>query len=217
MRMTIDSSTPQPWLASEAGADVRKYAPATQRNRDAIVAVLTEVLPREGLVLELASGSGEHAVHFASVFPGLTWRPSDPDPHALASIDAWRIHEGVGNVLPPLQIDAAASGWPIDEADAVLCINMIHISPWSATQGLLAGASRLLRPGQPLYVYGPFIQAGVALAPSNAAFDASLRERDPAWGLRSVEDVAALAREHGFGAPGIVEMPANNLSLIFRR
>jgi hypothetical protein len=213
--MNVDSPTPEPWLASEAGGEVRKHAAATQRNRDVIASVLRDVLPPDGLVLELASGSGEHAVHFASLFPRLTWQPSDPDPHALASIEAWRNHAGFANILPPLQIDAAAPEWPIEEADAVLCINMTHISPWSATQGLIAGAQRLLKPGMPLYFYGPFNQAGVALAPSNAAFDASLRERNSDWGLRAVEDVIALARQHGFGRHRIVDMPANNLSVIF--
>jgi SAM-dependent methyltransferase len=178
--------------------------------------VLRDVLPRDGLVLEIASGSGEHAVHFASLFPRLIWQPSDPDPHALASIEAWRNHSGFANVLPPMRIDATAPEWPIKEADAVLCINMTHISPWPATQGLMAGAQRLLKPGKPVYLYGPFKQAGVALAPSNAAFDASLRERNPDWGLRAVEDVIALAQQHGFGRHRIVSMPANNLSVIFR-
>jgi hypothetical protein len=213
--MSVDPPAAEPWLAPEGGGEVRKQAPSTQRNRDVIASVLRDVLPRDGLILEVASGSGEHAVHFASLFPRLTWQPSDPDPHALASIEAWRNHVGFANVLPPLQIDAATPEWPIKEADAVLCINMIHISPWSATQGLIAGAQRLLKPGKPLYLYGPFNQAGVAVAPSNAAFDASLRERSPDWGLRAVEDVIALARQHGFGRHHIVGMPANNLSVIF--
>lgn len=214
--MTVDPPAAEPWLASEAGGGPRKQSPSVQRNRDVIASVLRDVLPRDGLVLEVASGSGEHVVHFASLFPRLTWQPSDPDPHALASIEAWRSHAGFANVLPPLQIDAAAPEWPLKEADAVLCINMTHISPWSATQGVIAGAQRLLEPGQPLYFYGPFKQAGVAFAPSNAAFDASLRERNPDWGLRAVEDVIALARQHGFGRHRIVGMPANNLSVVFR-
>lgn len=214
--MNADSSTPEPWVASQAGPEVRKHAPATQRNRDAIAAVLRDVLPDQGLVLELASGSGEHAIHFASVFPRSTWQPSDADAAALASIEAWRTDTGLTNVLPPLRIDAEAAAWPIGHADAVLCINMIHISPWAATEGLLAGARRVLERGSPLYLYGPFLQANVPLAPSNAAFDASLRERNPEWGLRQVEDVIALAREHGFILDRIVPMPANNLSVVLR-
>jgi len=213
--MNVDPSPAAPWLASEAGGEARKHAPATQRNRDVIASVLRDRLPRSGLVLELASGSGEHAIHFASLFPQLTWQPSDPDPQALASIESWRNHAGLANVLPPLQIDATSPEWPVKAADAVLCINMIHISPWSATQGLIAGAQRLLKSGKPLYLYGPFYQAGVAAAPSNAAFDASLRQQNPDWGLRAVEDVIALARHHGFGRHQIVGMPANNLSVIF--
>ena len=213
--MNSDPPAAEPWLAAEADGAVRKQAPATQRNRDAIAAVLRDILPRDGLVLEIASGSGEHAVHFAALFPGLTWQPSDPDPHALASIEAWRHHAGSANVQAPLRLDAAAPEWPIAAADAVLCINMVHISPWSATQGLIAGAGRLLGPGKPLYLYGPFLQAGVAVAPSNAAFDASLRARNPDWGLRAVEDVIDLARRHAFARHRIVDMPTNNLSLVF--
>jgi hypothetical protein len=197
-------------------AELRLHAPATQRNRDAIASVLRDVLPPEGLVLELASGSGEHAMHFASLFARLTWQPSDPDADALASIAAWRSQAGLANLLPPLRIDASAPDWRIEKADAVLCINMIHISPWAATQGLMAGAQRLLKPGQPLFLYGPFTQNEVRTAPSNAAFDASLRERNPAWGLRAVEDVIALARQHGFDLDQRVAMPANNLSVVFR-
>ena len=213
--MNEDPPAAEPWLASESDEGVRKEAPATQRNRDAIALVLHEVLPRDGLMLEVASGSGEHAVYFASLFPRLTWQPSDPDPDALASIEAWRQHAGCANVLAPLRIDAAAAEWPIKTADAVLCINMAHITPWSATQGLIAGARRLLGPGKPLYLYGPFRQAGVPVAPSNAAFDAALRERNPGWGLRTVEDVTVLARQHGFARQQIVAMPTNNLSLVF--
>ena len=212
--MSANSPAHEPVLRSEAGEDARKHAPATQRNRDVIASVLINVLPRDGLVLELASGSGEHAVHFASLFPGLTWQPSDPDPRALASIEAWRSRAGLPNLLQPLRIDAAAPEWPIKAADALVCINMTHISPWSATEGLIAGAQRLLKPGQLLYLYGPFKRAGMAVAPSNAAFDASLRERNPAWGLRVAEDVIALARRHGFGRYETVDMPANNLSII---
>ncbi|TWF54903.1 DUF938 domain-containing protein [Neorhizobium alkalisoli] len=201
----------KPWLASEAEGGSRKFAPAVERNRDVIASVLSDILPKQGLVLELASGSGEHAVHFAKRFPQLQWQPSDADPHALASIEAWREHEGLSNIRKPIAIDASAPAWPIDRADAVLCINMIHISPWSATEGLIEGARRLLTPGQPLCLYGPFLQAGVETASSNLAFDQSLKARNPEWGLRAVEDVIALAHRHGFGHEKIVSMPANNL------
>jgi hypothetical protein len=202
---------PRPWLASEAEGQERKFAPAVSRNRDAIASVLGGLLPVDGLVLEIASGSGEHAVHFASLFPQLAWQPSDPDPHALASIEAWRNHAGPANLLAPLDLDAAAPVWPIKAADAVLCINMIHISPWASTSGLIAGAGRLLKSGQPLFLYGPFEQAGVETAASNIAFDQSLKARNPEWGLRRIEDVIALARQHGFGRQEIIPMPANNL------
>jgi hypothetical protein len=205
---------PEPWIAAEAGGEERKFAPATGRNRDAIATALSRVLPEKGLVLELASGSGEHAVHFASLFPQLQWQPSDADPQALASIEAWRRHAGLANVLSPLAVDAASLPWPIETADAVLCINMVHISPWSSTEGLMEGARRLLSHG-PLCLYGPFKQAGVETAPSNLAFDASLRMRNPEWGLRALEDVIALARRHGFGRETIMPMPANNLFVAF--
>lgn len=197
--------------------DPRRHAPATARNRDPILEVLRGVLPDRGLVLEIASGSGEHAVHFARALPGLAFQPSDPDPDALASIAAWGAESGLPNLRPPLLLDAAATAWPAEAADAILCINMIHISPWRATEGLMAGAARLLAPGAPLILYGPYRRDGVPTAPSNEAFDASLRERDPAWGLRQLEDVAVLAESAGFGPPGVVEMPANNLSVVFRR
>ncbi len=208
---------PTPWIVAKDGGDagggVRKHAPATLRNREAIAAVLVEVLPVVGLVLEIASGSGEHVAHFAEELPGHRWQPSDPDPGARASIAAWCA--GLANVLPPLDLDAASPEWPIARADAILCINMVHISPWEATLGLLAGAARLLPSGAPLILYGPFLQQAVPLAPSNAAFDQSLRARDPRWGLRSVEAICDAAKD--LTLDRVVEMPANNLSLVFRR
>lgn len=197
--------------------DARLFAPATRRNRDAILAVLERVLPRSGFVLEVASGSGEHIVYFAARLPKLVFQPSDPDPAARASIDAWAAAGRLRNVLRALALDAAASDWKIQRADAVLCINMIHIAPWRAAEGLLAGSARVLGPGGILYLYGPFRRGGGHTAPSNAAFDAELRARNPEWGVRAVEDVAALAADAGFSGPEIVEMPANNLSLVFRR
>jgi SAM-dependent methyltransferase len=169
-------------------------------------------------VLEIAAGAGEHAVHNASALPGLMWRPTDPDPEALASIAAWREVAGLDNLLPPLRLDAAdPDSWPVARADAVVNINMIHISPWAAAEGLMTGAGRVLAPGAPLFLYGPYIEAGAATAPSNLEFDASLRGRNPAWGLRRLEDVTALAAERGLALEARIAMPANNLLLVFRR
>lgn len=198
-------------------AEIRQFAPSTQRNRNPILAVLRETLPAKGLVLEIASGSGEHAMHFAAALPGLSFQPSDPNAEARASIDAWAKEAALPNLLPALALDASTPGWPLARADAVICINMIHISPWAATQGLIAEAARLLPPGGPLYLYGPYRQSGVPLAPSNAAFDESLRGRDPRWGLRELDTVAALAAAAGFGPPEVTAMPANNLSVVFRK
>lgn len=207
----------QPTADPQTGTDPRLRAPSAQRNRDAILAVLTEVLPPSGRVLEIASGSGEHAVHFAAALPGLTFQPSDPAPDAAASIAAWTRESGLGNILSPLVVDATAPDWPVTAIDAILCINMIHIAPWAAAEGLFRQAGRLLKPGQPLYLYGPYRRPDRPLEPGNAAFDESLRGRDPAWGLRELDAVAALGSANGFGAPQIVEMPANNLSVIFRK
>lgn len=197
--------------------DSRQYAPATQRNREPILAVLREILPKQGLVLEVASGSGEHAVHFAAAFPNLTLQPSDPDPAALASIDAWANESALPNLRPAIRLDATAPRWPVSEADAILCINMIHISPWAATEGLIRQTAQLLPAGGPLYLYGPYRQSDVPLAASNAVFDDSLRRRNPKWGLRELGAVAELARAAGFGEPQVTAMPANNLSVVFRK
>lgn len=208
---------PEPWEpGSGSFAACKRHAPATERNRDAIVAVLCDELPPSGLVLEVASGSGEHAIHFAAAFPDLDWQPSDPDPAALASIAAWREEAGLANLHPPIRLDAAAP-WPVEGADAILCINMVHISPWAATLGLLRGAGTCLPSGGLLYLYGPYLQEGVETAPSNLAFDASLKARDPRWGLRRVEDVIAVADAEGLRFDRLLEMPANNLSLLFRK
>ncbi|MCM8729423.1 DUF938 domain-containing protein [Hephaestia sp. GCM10023244] len=208
--------TERPWLAADAEAEgPRRHAPATRRNREAIAEVLMNALPVAGLVLEVASGSGEHCAHFAREFPGLVWQPSDPDPHARASIVAWS--EGLANVRAPLDLDAVADDWPIARADACVCINMVHISPWEATLGLFAGAARILPRGAPLVLYGPYRRDAVPTAPSNEAFDAALKARDSRWGLRRVEAVRAAAEDAGFGFDRLVEMPANNVSLVFRR
>ncbi len=197
--------------------DARRYAPSVARNKDAIAAVLARHLPVSGLVLEIASGSGEHAMHFASAFPGLTFQPSDPSEEARDSIQAWRAATPLPNVLPPLDLDVTAQHWPIAHADVLTCINMIHIAPWAATLGLMQGAARLLPKGGILFLYGPYRRHGQHTAPSNAEFDASLRERDPSWGVRDLEAVAAAATVAGFAAPLIEAMPANNFALIFQR
>ena len=208
---------PQPWLAAEATHEAdKRHAPATGRNREAITNVLRGVLPARGTVLEVASGSGEHVIHFAQSFPALEWQPSDPDPVALRSIAGWIAEAGVRNVAPPVILDASGDDWPVTRADAILCINMVHISPWMATLGLLRRAARLLPPDGLLYLYGPYFQPGIETAPSNLAFDQSLRSRNPAWGLRDVSEVAAAAERSGFRLADSVPMPANNLSLIFR-
>jgi hypothetical protein len=196
---------------------VKRHAPAAERNRGPIATVLSEVLPDRGTILEVASGTGEHAVHFARLFPMLDWQPSDPDPESLASIAAWRDEANLANLSAPVLLDAATAAWPIASADAILCINMVHISPWRATQGLLSGAGRLLAAGASLILYGPYRRAGVATAPSNEAFDASLKARNAEWGLRDLEKVAAEAAKSGLRLERVTEMPANNLTVVFRR
>jgi hypothetical protein len=197
--------------------DDRQYAPATLRNRDLIVDVLRDVLPTTGVILEIASGSGEHIVHFARHFPALVFQPSDPEPDARLSAAAWVSATGVRNVRAPIALDAAHSVWPIESADGIICINMVHISPWAATLGLIKGAAAILPPASPFYLYGPYIREGFATAPSNQAFDLNLRDRNPSWGLRHLEAVAAMAQSVGFSAAVITEMPASNLSVVFRR
>ena len=196
---------------------MKRFAEATERNREPIAAVLRDVLPEIGLVLEIASGTGEHAVHFARSFPHLLWQPSDPEPASLRSIEAWRAEAGLFNLLPAVALDARAAEWPVEAVDAILCINMVHISPWAATEGLMRGAGRLLANGAPLYLYGAYRRAGVPTAPSNEAFDASLRASDPEWGVRALEDVAAEAGKHGLALERVTAMPANNLSVLFRK
>jgi SAM-dependent methyltransferase len=221
-------------------AGERRSAPAALRNREPIAEVLRDWLPATGMVLEIASGTGEHAIYFAEQFATLQWQPSDIDEDALASIRAWREASTLPNVREPLILDAASPTWPIDRADAVLSIkmdsdsrdaektaensgfdvvlnlNMVHLSPWSAALGLLDGAARVLKRGGALILYGPWLQAGVETAPSNLAFDQQLRQRDPEWGLRSVEDFDAAASERGFALEQTRAMPANNLMLLFR-
>ena len=198
-------------------SDHRQYAPATLRNRDFILDVLREVLPVRGEILEIASGSGEHVVHFAKSLPSLVFQPSDPDPDALQSVAAWVKATGVTNVRAPIVLDASQSLWPIASADGIICINMVHISPWDATLGLIKGAAAILPPGAPFYLYGPYRREGFETTPSNQAFDRSLRNRNRAWGLRDLEAVAAMAQSAGFSIPVVTGMPANNLSVVFRR
>jgi Protein of unknown function (DUF938) len=191
---------------------MKQHAPATARNREPIRDVLARVLPERGIVLEIASGSGEHATAFARAFPALTWQPSDADPTAVASIAAHRAEAGLANLAAPLALDVTRP-WPIDHADAIVCINMIHISPWESALALFANAGRIL--GSVLYLYGPYSFDHV-LAPSNADFDRSLRSRDPRWGVRDVADLEQAARGHGLELRETVAMPANNHSLVFR-
>jgi hypothetical protein len=195
----------------------RRSAPAALRNREPIAEVLSEWMPPSGLVLEIASGTGEHAVYFAERFPALEWQPSDVHPEALTSIDAWRAEVRLPNIRPPVVIDASAPDWPIDRADAVLSINMVHISPWASAIGLLDGAARLLSPGAPLIMYGPWLKGDIPTAEGNLAFDADLKRLDPEWGLRQVEDFAAAADERGLALDRTRAMPANNLMLLLRR
>jgi hypothetical protein len=197
--------------------DPRRHAPATGRNRDAILAVLRRVLPPEGLVLEVASGTGEHATYFAPRLPHLRFQPTERDPALMGSILAWSAEAAAPNLLPPLALDAAAGQWPVDEAAAILCINMIHIAPMAACEGLLRGAARLLPPDGPLYLYGPFRIGGRHTAPSNESFDAQLRAQDPSWGVRDLDEVGGLAAAAGLALEETIAMPANNLSVIFRR
>jgi SAM-dependent methyltransferase len=197
-------------------------APAVTRNREPILAVLrrvvpSRILPGRGLVLEIASGSGEHAIYFAAALPHLAWQPTDPDPEARASIAAYRAAAPLPNLLPPLALDAASPAWPATQADVIVAINMIHIAPWAAAEGLMAGAERLLPGGGVLFLYGPFRERGQHTAPSNAAFDESLRARNREWGVRDLDDVATLASRHGLALEERVAMPANNLSVVFRR
>ena len=198
--------------------DARRFAPATERNRGPILEVLRSRLPTEGVVLEIASGTGEHVVHFAAALPQLAFQPSDPDPDNRASIAAWIEHAGASNVRAPIDLDAAAPKWTIAPTPAaILCINMVHISPWAATLGLMRNAGAALRPGGTLYLYGAFKRGGAHTAPSNLAFDDGLRTRNPAWGVRDLEAVIEVAATAGLALADTIEMPANNLSVVLRR
>jgi SAM-dependent methyltransferase len=194
---------------------MKRFAPATERNRGPIRDVLARVLPPAGTVLEIASGSGEHAIAFAQAFPAVTWQPSDADPAALASIAAWRAEAGLPNLASPIELDVTKA-WPELAPAAIACINMVHISPWEATLALFAHAGQVLAPGALLYLYGPYRFSGAFTSESNADFDRSLRARDARWGVRDVDDLVAAARASGIELVETVVMPANNHSLIFR-
>jgi SAM-dependent methyltransferase len=196
---------------------MKRHAQATERNREPLLAVLREVLPASGTVLEIASGTGQHAVFFARAFPGLIWQPTDMEPESLESIAAWRAEEPLPNLLSPLVLDASSDTWPVSSADVILNVNMIHISPWASCQGLMRGAGRVLAPGGCLVMYGPYFVEGRDTAPSNLAFDASLRERNAAWGVRQLGAVTAEAARHGLERERVVDMPSNNLTLVFRK
>lgn len=197
-----------------------QFASAAERNSQPILDVLRMAAPKAGRALEIASGTGQHVVAFARAFPGIDWQPSDPEPQARASIAAWVAEAGVANVRPALDLDMTRPDWDAGAEgplEAIVCINMVHISPWAACQGLIQGAGRLLGAGGLLYLYGPYKRGGRHTAPSNEEFDRSLRQRNPTWGVRDVDDVAACARTRGLVLAGTVDMPANNLSVIFRR
>jgi len=194
---------------------MRQHAAATERNREPILSVLRSIVPEGALVLEIASGTGQHAAFFASSLPGVVWQPSDPDPTARASIASWC--DGIPNVRAPLDLDVTRQPWPIDRADAIVVINMIHIAPWSACEALMQGAGEALASGDVLYMYGPYKRDGRHTAPSNDAFDRRLRESDAAWGVRDLDEVVELASSNGLELERVVEMPANNLSVVYRR
>jgi SAM-dependent methyltransferase len=191
--------------------------PAPERNKGPILEVLQRVLPTQGRILEVASGTGQHIVHFARAMPQLHWQPSDPEAAHLESIQARIDMAALSNIAAPLMLDVCDRPWRVQELDAILCINMIHIAPWRAALALLEEAGRLLTPGGVLYLYGPYQREGRHTAPSNEAFDADLRGRDPEWGVRNLEDVEQHARTSALALGEVVQMPANNLSLVFRR
>ncbi len=195
----------------------RRVAESSERNKGPILDVLKRVLPETGLVLEIGSGTGGHAAHFAPRLPGLVWQPTDPDPEMRASIGAWVAETNAPNLRPPMDLDVTGEAWPITEAQAVFSANMIHIAPWECCLGLLAGAGRTLSPGGVLVIYGPFKRDGRHTAPSNERFDESLKSRDPAWGVRDLDDVAEAAKGHGLDLAETVTMPANNLTVVFHK
>jgi SAM-dependent methyltransferase len=203
--------------SGERLGDGRWMTGAAERNREPILGVLRRVLPPTGVVLEIASGAGQHVAHFAKALPSLTWQPTDPDAAARDSIRAWIAHETLTNVRDPIPLDVTRPPWPVPQADAIVCINMIHIAPWAAAEALVAGARDLLPPAGVVFLYGPYRRGGQHTAASNEAFDARLRADNPAWGVRDLEAVLDLAATAGFAPAEIVEMPANNLSVVLTR
>lgn len=198
-------------------ADARREHPAAQRNQGPLLEVLQRVFPAEGLVLEIASGTGQHAAFFTDALPGLHWQPTDHDPDALPSIAGWRAASHPDRIRPPLQLDVTTHAWPVPDADAMLCVNMLQVAPWSAARGLLAGAARTLKPGGPLVIYSPLSRGGVHTSAGNARFDATLKARNPALGVRDADAVIAEATAVGLHHVELIEMPANNTVLVFRR
>jgi SAM-dependent methyltransferase len=205
-------------LRPVGATDARQFSPSAARNCVPIREVLTRVLPKKGIVLEIGSGTGEHVVCFAKALPRLVWLPSDPDEASRTSIEAWMTSKRLANVRAPVAIDVREGVWGVEDDapfDAMISLNMVHIAPWEAALGLLAGAGRLLKPDGVLVLYGPFMLGGTQTAASNAAFDADLKSRDPRWGVRDVDDLVDAAAPHGLELLELVEMPANNLSLVF--
>ena len=196
---------------------MKRHATAPERNREPLLPVLREELPHQGTLLEIASGTGQHAVFFAQAFPGLRWQPTDVDAEWLESIEAWRAEAALPNLLAPLRLDAQSESWPVSAVDAVLCINMIHISPWASCQGLVRGAARVLPPGGPLVLYGPLFVEGRPTPPRNLAFAGSLRARNDSWGVRELGAVSAEALKNGLELARVVDMPSNNLTVVFRK
>ena len=196
---------------------MKDHAPSAERNCDEILGALRTVLPATGTILEVASGTGQHAAHFSPHFPDATWQPSDVRSEALVSIHAWAAEAALPNLADPIELDVTWPDWPIERADAIVNINMLHITPWTVCEGLLAGAARVLAPEAPLYYYGAFIRADRPTAPSNLEFDRSLRERNPTWGVRKLEDVVASARTCGLRLVSVTDMPNNNFSVVFQR
>ena len=220
MNAENETSRPLALEQREQSADKRLHSPSAARNKDAIRDVLKTLLPTTGRVIEIGCGTGEHSVHFAAVFPELDWLPSDPDAQSRDSASAWIAHAGLANVRAPVNIDVREGAWGVEELapfNAIVSLNMIHIAPWAATLGLFAGAERLLASGGVLFLYGPFMRNGEHTAPSNAAFDVSLKTRDPSWGVRDVADLERLAQSHGLALKSVTDMPANNFALEFRK
>jgi SAM-dependent methyltransferase len=218
MHDETDSSSPVALEQRGLATDQRMFSPSAARNSVPILAVLSRILPAHGVVLEIGCGTGEHAVCLAEAMPNLTWLPSDPDPGSRASTASWTKSKRLSNVLPPRDIDVCSAQWGVESSapfDAIVAINMVHIAPWAATLGLFSGAERLLRAGGLLFLYGPFMQNGVHNSPSNAAFDESLRARDPSWGVRDIADLEHAAAASRLRLGETIDMPANNMSLVF--